>query len=67
MKLDLTVEVFPCLNEDYGPVIFKVDNASCSLDWQHISKTILEKAFFFICCVSVFFYFCFDKFEKWPF
>jgi hypothetical protein len=38
------------------------------LDWQKISKTILEKAFFFYFVAFLsFFGFCVKKFEKRPF
>jgi hypothetical protein len=37
------------------------------LDWRKISKTILEKAFFFNLWRLYIYRFCVKKFEKWPF
>jgi hypothetical protein len=34
------------------------------LDWQKIYKTVLEKPFFFIFGVSIFFGSCVENFEK---
>jgi hypothetical protein len=37
------------------------------LDWLKIFKTVLEKAYFFILCVSIFFGSFVEKFGKWPY
>ncbi len=57
-----------CIYAHWGPVILtnflKIGKLSVVLGWQKIYMTVLEKAFFFILCVYILFWFLYRKIKK---